>query len=106
MSETQWRLLACLSDVPSAAVMAEILSSEEVAVRIITEAALLGQAAPCRVFVAAAQMHRARWVLSQRALSEEELIFLATGEDLTQEEGGSTMRSPEGAPEGAADEPL
>jgi hypothetical protein len=87
MSETtQWRLLACLSDVPSAAVLAEILSSEEVAVRIITEAALMGQAAPCRVFVAAGQVHRARWILSQRALSEAELTYLATGE-LTEEEG-------------------
>jgi hypothetical protein len=87
MSENPWRLLACLSDVPSAAVLAEILSSEEVAVRIITEAALMGQAAPCRVFVAASQVHRARWILSQRALSEAELTFLATGEELTEEDG-------------------
>lgn len=85
MSESEWRLLACLSDVPSAAVLAEILTSEQVQVRIITEAALMGQAAPCRVFVAAAQAHRAQWILSQRALTEAELTFLATGE-LTEEE--------------------
>jgi len=85
MSESEWRLLACLSDVPSAAVLAEILSSEQVAVRIITDAALMGQAAPCRVFVAATQAHRAQWILSQRAFSLEELTFLATGE-LTEEE--------------------
>jgi hypothetical protein len=85
MSETQWRLLACLSDVPSAAVLAEILSSEEVAVRIITEAGLLGQAAPCRVFVAANQAHRARWILAQRSFSEAELIYLATGESTEEE---------------------
>lgn len=85
MSESEWRLLACLSDVPSAAVLAEILSSEQVQVRILTEAALMGQAAPCRVFVAAAQAHRAQWILAQRALTEAELIFLATGE-LTEEE--------------------
>ena len=85
MSETQWRLLACLSDVPSAAVLADILSSESVAVRVLTEAALMGQAAPCRVFVAAGQVHRARWILSQRSLSDSELTFLATGE-MTEEE--------------------
>jgi hypothetical protein len=94
MSETQWRLLACLSDVPSAAVLAEILSSEEVAVRIITEAALMGQAAPCRVFVDASQAHRARWILSQRALSLEELTFLATGE-LTEEEDDPNNAAPQ-----------
>jgi hypothetical protein len=86
MSESEWRLLACLSDVPSASVLAEILSSEQVAVRIITDAALMGQAAPCRVFVAATQAHRAQWILSQRALTEEELTWLAIGE-LTQDEG-------------------
>jgi hypothetical protein len=94
MSETQWRLLACLSDVPSAAVLAEILSSEEVAVRIITEAALMGQAAPCRVFVAASQAHRARWILSQRALSLEELTFLALGE-LTEDEDDPNNAAPQ-----------
>jgi hypothetical protein len=88
MSETEWRLLACVSDVPSAAVLAEILSSEQVAVRIITEAALMGQAAPCRVLVPATQAHRARWILSQRTLSEAELTFLATGE-LLQEDASS-----------------
>jgi hypothetical protein len=87
MSESEWQLFACLSDVPSAALLAEILSSEQVAVRIITDAALMGQAAPCRVFVAAGQAHRARWILSQRALTEEELTCLAIGE-LTQEEAG------------------
>jgi hypothetical protein len=40
----------------------------------------MGQAAPCRIFVDAAQAHRARQLLAQEQLSEPELTFLATGE--------------------------
>jgi hypothetical protein len=40
----------------------------------------MGEAAPCRIFVDAAQAHRARQLLEQEQLSENELTFLATGQ--------------------------
>jgi hypothetical protein len=85
MSETKWKLLTCLSDVPSARILTDVLAAEGITTRVVTDAAVMGQAAPCRIFVDAAQAHRARLLLSQERLTEPELIFLATGE-LTGEE--------------------
>ena len=79
MSEEKWELLVCLSDVPSAGILLEILGAEGITARLITDAAVMGQAAPCRIFIAASQLHRARWILAQRELTEEELTLLATG---------------------------
>jgi hypothetical protein len=75
-----WQLLICLSDVPSARILTDVLASEGIATRLVTDAAVMGQAAPCRIFVQSAQMHRARRVISEEPLTEPELIFLATGE--------------------------
>jgi hypothetical protein len=80
MSTTQWKLLVCLSDVPSARILTDVLASDGITTRVVTDAAVMGQAAPCRIFVDAAQAHRARQVMSQGQLSDQELIFLATGE--------------------------
>jgi hypothetical protein len=49
-------------------------------VRVDSDASVLGQAAPCRIYVNALQIRQARWALSQRSLSDEELTFLSTGE--------------------------
>jgi hypothetical protein len=80
MSTTQWKLLTCLSDVPSARILTDLLGGEGITTRVVTDAAVMGQAAPCRIFVDATQAHRARQLMSQEQLSEHELIFLATGE--------------------------
>ena len=80
MSEIKWQLLTTLCDVPSAQAFAEILAAEGIAVRVTSEANVLGQAAPCQIHVDAAQLHRAQWTISQRAFTDEELAFLATGE--------------------------
>jgi hypothetical protein len=45
---------------------------------------VLGQAAPCRIYVEATQLRQARWALSQRNFSDDELTYLATGELPTQ----------------------
>jgi hypothetical protein len=87
MSEPKWQLLVCLSDVPSARILTDVLAGEGVATRVLTDAAVMGQAAPCRIFVQSSQMHRARWVMSQDRLTEHELIFLATGEMTGDDEG-------------------
>jgi hypothetical protein len=80
MSEMQWKLLTCLWDVPSARVLTDVLASEGITTRVVTDAVVMGEAAPCRIFVDAAQAHRARQLLSQEQLSDPELTFLATGE--------------------------
>jgi hypothetical protein len=75
-----WQLLITISDVPSAHAFAEVLAAEGIEARVDSDASVLGQAAPCRIYVDAAQMHRARWALSQRRFSDAELTFLSTGE--------------------------
>jgi hypothetical protein len=85
MLDSRWRLLVCLSDVPSARILTDQLVAEGINPRVVTDAAVMGQAAPCRIFVDATQEYRARRLLTQEQLTESELTFLATGE-LTAEE--------------------
>jgi cytidylate kinase len=80
MSDTRWRFLVCLSDVPSARILTDQLAGEGITTHVLTDAAVMGQGAPCRIFVDATQMYRARRLLSQEQLTESELLFLATGE--------------------------
>jgi hypothetical protein len=80
MSESEWCLLTTLPDLPSAQSLAEVLSAEGIAVRVSSEAGVLGQAAPARLYVGATQLHRARSSLSQRQFTEEELALLSSGE--------------------------
>jgi hypothetical protein len=81
MSETRWQFLTCVWDVPSARMLMDLLAGEGITSRLATDAAVLGQAAPCRIFVDGSQAHRARCVISQEPpVTESELIFLATGE--------------------------
>jgi hypothetical protein len=75
-----WQLLITLSDMPSGQAFAYVLASDGVAVRIDSDASVLGQAAPCRIYVDASQIRQARWALSQRSFSDEELTLLSTGE--------------------------
>jgi hypothetical protein len=79
MSEPEWRLLATLPDVPSAQSLAEILVAEGFSVRVSSEAGVLGQAAPTRLYVAAAQFYRAKDSMAQRQFSDEELAVLSAG---------------------------
>jgi hypothetical protein len=45
-----------------------------------SDASVLGQAAPSRIYVDATHLHRARWFMAQRQFTDEELEFLATGD--------------------------
>ncbi|MGH8142326.1 MAG: hypothetical protein ACREU2_07405 [Steroidobacteraceae bacterium] len=80
MTEATWRWLTTISDEPSAAALARVLEGEGIAVRVVSEAHLFGQASPCRIFVNATQSYQAQWTLSQRQFSDEELLVMATGE--------------------------
>jgi hypothetical protein len=82
MHESEWRLLATLPDLPSAQSLAEVLGAEGIAVRVSSDAGVLGQAAPSRIYVDAAQLQQARQSLSQRQFSEEELARLSSGDPL------------------------
>jgi hypothetical protein len=79
-----WKLLITLSDVPSAQAFTAVLAAEGIGVRVDTVASVLGQAAPCRIYVDATQLRQARWALAQRSFSDDELTYLATGEPPTQ----------------------
>jgi hypothetical protein len=79
MSETEWRLFTTLTDLPSAQSLAEVLQAEGIATRVVSDASVLGQAAPTRIYVAATQLYRARQFMTQRQFSDEELELLATG---------------------------
>jgi hypothetical protein len=80
MSESEWRLLTTLPDLPSAQSLAAILSGEGIPVRVSSDAGVLGQAAPSRLYVAAAQFYRARYSMAQRQFSDEELATLSATE--------------------------
>jgi hypothetical protein len=77
MSDSAWRLLTTLPDLPSAQSLADILGTEGIAVRVMSDAGVLGQAAPSRLYVSASQLHRARLSLAARQFSDEELTQLA-----------------------------
>jgi hypothetical protein len=79
MTALEWSLLTTLPDLPSAQLLAEILGSEGIAVRVSSDASVLGQAAPSRIYVGATQLERARYSLSQRQFTDEELGLIASG---------------------------
>ena len=76
----KWQLLTTLSDTPSAEALASVLRAEGIAVRVASEAHMLGQALPCRILVDSSQCAQARWTLAQRSFTDEELLSMATGE--------------------------
>jgi hypothetical protein len=85
MAETEWRLLTTLPDLPSAQSLAQVLLGDGIVARVMSDASVLGQAAPSRIYVNAAHLHRARCSLSQRQFTDEELDYLATGEPGSEE---------------------
>jgi len=80
MPPVEWRLLTTLPDLPSAQSLAEVLGAEGITVRVSSDAGVLGQAAPSRLYVEARQLHRAQLSLSQRQFSDEELAQFSSGE--------------------------
>ena len=77
MSESEWRLLTTLPDLPSAQSLAEILSAEGIPVRVSSDAGVLGQAAPSRLYVGATDFYRAKHSMAQRRFTDEELALLS-----------------------------
>jgi hypothetical protein len=63
-SDSEWRLLMTVADAPTAALLAEILEAGGIRARIASDAAVLGQAAPARIYVAAAQLRAAESLIA------------------------------------------
>ena len=80
MSDIQWQQLKVFSDVPSAHAMAARLKAEGLTVRIVSDAVVLGQAAPSRLMIDRLQWRRAQLLLAENTFSDGELLFLSTGE--------------------------
>lgn len=80
-SDSRWRLLMTVTDAPTAAVLAGMLEASGIRVRIASDAVVLGQAAPARLYVDATELRRAEsLVASSGSVTDEELARLATGE--------------------------
>jgi hypothetical protein len=72
MREIEWRLLTTLPDLPSAQSLAEVLTASGVPARVSSDAGVLGQAAPSRLYVSASLFYRAREYLAHGTLAEPE----------------------------------
>ena len=70
--ESEWRLLTTLPDLPSAHSLAEALGQAGIPARVSSDAGVLGQAAPSRLYVSSQEFERAREYLAQGARAAEE----------------------------------
>jgi hypothetical protein len=71
MSDTTWRLLTTLPDLPSAQSLAEVLGASGISARVSSDAGVLGQAAPSRIYVEAGQLASAQQFMAADTTDEE-----------------------------------
>jgi hypothetical protein len=71
MSDPAWRLLTTLPDLPSAQSLAEVLGASGISARVSSDAGVLGQAAPSRIYVMAQQLASAQQFITAAATDEE-----------------------------------
>jgi len=81
MRDSEWQLLTTLPDLPSAHSLAQVLQGAGIAARVMSDAGVLGQAAPSRIYVEAAQLQQAQQYCAPGPCSEEELAALAAADD-------------------------
>ena len=79
MEQDRWEVAQTCSDHLSAEVIAAVLREGAVPVRIVDAGALPGLDFGSRVLVPLELLHRARWVLAQRTVTDAELDHLAAG---------------------------
>jgi len=68
----EWRLLTTLPDLPSAHALADALGQAGVPARVSSDAGVLGQAAPSRIYVSRQEFARATEYLAQGARAAAE----------------------------------
>ena len=71
MFESDWRVLTTLPDLPSAQSLAAVLAASGMEVRVSSDAGVLGQAAPSRIYVLSAQLQQARAFLAAGEATDE-----------------------------------
>jgi hypothetical protein len=74
----QWQEFAAYADAASAEVAAGLLRSEGVPVNVASDEPMPGLIQGFRLMVPEEMLHRARWVVSNAAFTDEELAFIAT----------------------------
>jgi hypothetical protein len=74
----KWQEFAAYSDAASAEVAAGLLRSEDVPVSVLSDEPMPGLIRGFRLMVPSELIHRARWVVSNAAFTDEELAFFAT----------------------------
>ena len=79
MRSGTWRFLSTAPNSACAKALVGSLIADGVTAMVITDSPILGEGQPCSVFVDAAQLHRARWLLTQGKFTDAELAFMATG---------------------------
>ena len=91
----QWQEFAVYSDAASAEVAAGLLRSEGVPVNVASDEPMPGLIQGFRLMVPAEMMHRARWVVSNAAFTDEELAFIRNRSlGLRRSDGGVVTRMP------------
>jgi hypothetical protein len=70
MSDPTWRLLTTLPDLPSAQALAEVLEASGIGARVSSDAGVLGQAAPSRIYVDAAKLTSAQAFIAPATFEE------------------------------------
>ena len=73
-----WQEFAAYADAASAEVAAGLLRSEGVPVNVASDEPMPGLIQGFRLMVPPEMLHRARWVVSNAAFTDEELAFFAT----------------------------
>jgi hypothetical protein len=76
----EWCEFAVYSDAALAEVVAGLLRGESVPVHVASDEPMPGLVRGFRILVPPDMLHRAKWIAAQAQLSEEELVFLATGQ--------------------------
>lgn len=73
-----WQEFAAYADAVSAEVAAGLLRSEGIPVNVASDEPMLGLIQGFHLMVPPEMLHRARWVVSNAAFTDEELAFFAT----------------------------
>jgi hypothetical protein len=92
-----WRELDWYSDIASAEAVAGLLRSENIPVHVAADEVVPGLVRDFRLLVPPALLERARSVLEQQQLTEEELAFLADTTEGEETDGDDTDAHPLGS---------
>jgi len=85
-----WEVLTTCADQFTAEAQAGLLRNDGIPVDVRMESSLPGLVSEARIFVPSLKLDRARWIIRNSEVSEEELYLAATGEPITRDEESTT----------------